>query len=96
MGKKDKFLPCPYCGGMIKADAESCTHCGSDENTGWSDNTYMDGISLYDDEDYGEMVQKEFGKNVQGTNKKVSVKTIIGAVLLLAIIFLFLKGIFLW
>lgn len=37
---------CPNCGADVPGNAKSCPECGSDENTGWSDDTYLDGISL--------------------------------------------------
>ena len=52
---------CPNCGGEVPRKAKACPHCGSDENTGWSENTYLDGIDLYDEEDYQNTLRKEFG-----------------------------------
>lgn len=57
-----EWVPCPYCGEDIESDASSCKFCGSDEATGWSESTYMDGIDLPDDDDYTESVQKELGE----------------------------------
>jgi len=51
---------CPLCGGEFKKGLRACPHCGSDENTGWSDKTYLDGIDLGDDVDYDELVKDEF------------------------------------
>ena len=51
---------CPYCGECIPRNATACTHCGSDELTGWSDNTYLDGIDLDDEDDYDELRDREF------------------------------------
>lgn len=44
---------CPNCGEPVPAKAKSCPECGSDENTGWNEQTYLDGVSLpyADDED---------------------------------------------
>ena len=28
--------PCPHCGELIREDATSCRHCGSDHETGWN------------------------------------------------------------
>ena len=55
-----KTFICPNCGGEVKIKAKVCPHCGSDENTGWSENTYLDGIDLYDDEDYQYTIEREF------------------------------------
>jgi len=45
---------CPHCGAELPGGSKSCPECGSDERTGWSEDTYLDGISLpgyEDDED---------------------------------------------
>ncbi len=59
--KKPTLVACPHCGETIKSNAKACPHCGSDELTGWSESTYLDGIDLADDVDYGDMVEREFG-----------------------------------
>ncbi len=59
-----RFAICPYCGEQIDAMAKACTHCGSDENTGWSEKTYLDGIDLVDDDLYEELREKEFTKKM--------------------------------
>lgn len=41
----DDFV-CPHCGAELPARAKFCPECGSDENTGWSEDTYLDGVSL--------------------------------------------------
>lgn len=41
----DDFV-CPHCGAELRAGAKFCPECGSDENTGWSEDTYLDGVSL--------------------------------------------------
>ena len=70
--RRDEKVPCPYCGEMINKNAQVCLFCGSDEQTGWSDQTYLDGIDI-DIENtttnknstkdfYDELVKNEFGK----------------------------------
>jgi hypothetical protein len=54
---------CSHCGGEIRADARCCPHCGSDEQTGWSSNTYLDGVGLPEDVSYEEIRQNEFGNS---------------------------------
>lgn len=44
----DDFV-CPHCGEELPKGSKFCPECGSDENTGWSDDTYLDGVSLPDD-----------------------------------------------
>lgn len=45
---------CPNCGADVPGGSKSCPECGSDDRTGWSEDTYLDGVSLpwsEDDED---------------------------------------------
>lgn len=46
----DYFI-CPHCEAEVPLGAAACPECGSDEKTGWSENTVYDGLLLYDDED---------------------------------------------
>jgi len=46
----DYFI-CPHCEAQVPLGAAACPECGSDEKTGWSENTVYDGLDLYDDED---------------------------------------------
>ena len=64
MSSNDHVL-CPHCGEEIARKAKACPYCGSDESTGWSENTYLDGIDLPDEESYKEAYANEFGKDVQ-------------------------------
>ena len=56
----DPTVMCPNCGEEIKKRAKVCPHCGADEETGWSDGTYLDGIDLPGDSDYEEIRRNEF------------------------------------
>jgi hypothetical protein len=58
--KQRQSFSCPNCGGTVPAKAAACPHCGSDEQTGWSEGTYLDGIDLGDDFDYEETLSGEF------------------------------------
>ena len=60
---------CLFCGMEIAEDAKSCRHCGSDENTGWSESQYLDGIDLDDDFDYDDAYNEEFGDGKTGSSK---------------------------
>lgn len=44
---------CPHCGADLPERAKFCPECGSDENTGWSEDTYLDGVSLPGEVDEG-------------------------------------------
>jgi hypothetical protein len=41
----DEFI-CPNCGAEVPANAKACPECGSDEKTGWSDDTIYDGTGF--------------------------------------------------
>jgi len=52
---------CPNCGATVPREAKACPECGSDEQTGWSEETHVDGIDLPDDSfDYEDFVKREF------------------------------------
>ena len=78
-----KYFTCPVCGGEVRMKAKACPHCGSDENTGWSENTYLDGIDLYDEEDYRETIRREFGTQRNRMNKRQLFITIVVGIILL-------------
>jgi len=78
------------CGFEVKQGATSCPQCGSDERTGWSQGTYLDGIDLGEDVDYEELRENEFGGSA-GKKPKISWVVIVAAVLLLLALVGFLK-----
>jgi hypothetical protein len=41
----DYFI-CPNCGAEVSMKALACPECGSDKDTGWSEDTMYDGIDL--------------------------------------------------
>ncbi len=85
------MVPCPYCGSPIRRTASSCPVCGSDERTGWSDGRYLDGIDLPDEDEYDEMVAKEFGLKSERKAKWRNWHSVTGAVVLLFFLFLLLR-----
>lgn len=53
---------CPNCGEDLPPKARSCPGCGSDENTGWSEEAQAAELGLPEDNfDYQEFTQREFG-----------------------------------
>lgn len=53
---------CPNCGAEVPHNAKACPECGSDENTGWSEEAYASSLDLPDEDfRYDEFVKKEFG-----------------------------------
>ena len=59
---RDEFI-CPNCGAEVSPNAKVCPECGSDEKTGWSDNTVYDGTGIEDPEefDYNDWKRREVG-----------------------------------
>ena len=53
---------CPNCGAEIPARARACPECGSDEQTGWSEEGQSDGLGLPEESfDYDDFIKREFG-----------------------------------
>jgi hypothetical protein len=53
---------CPNCGAAVPRAAKACPECGSDEETGWSEEAQASGLDLPDENfDYGKFVEREFG-----------------------------------
>lgn len=40
------YFVCPNCGAEVPLRALACPECGSDEDTGWSEDTMYDGLDL--------------------------------------------------
>jgi hypothetical protein len=54
---------CPHCGAEVPRNARACPDCGSDEQTGWSEQAANDHLGLPDDSfDYERFVREEFGE----------------------------------
>jgi hypothetical protein len=80
---KRSFI-CPNCGGVVNERAAACPYCGSDEQTGWSRNTYLDGMSFLDDDvDDEELAENEFPSHAPRRRVKITSKMIAGAIVLL-------------
>lgn len=93
MAKNNDTVACLHCGEQIPRNATACPHCGSDENTGWSDKTYLDGIDVGDEIDYDELAEQEFGIKSGKKKEPVSWQMIVGAILLIAFVVLLLRSI---
>jgi uncharacterized membrane protein YvbJ len=54
---------CPQCGAEVPPNALACPECGSDYETGWSEDADAQRLGLPDDNfDYDEFVKEEFGE----------------------------------
>lgn len=53
---------CPNCGAEVPPKAKACPECGSDEQTGWSEEALTGGLGLPDEDfNHDKFVEKEFG-----------------------------------
>jgi len=84
-----KTFPCPNCGFDVPQKAKACPHCGSDENTGWSDQTYLDNLGIYTEEDYQHTLIKE-GLVPKPKSKKGKLFTILVIIMLILFIFIYI------
>lgn len=85
MSSKKTFV-CPVCGVELKSGAAACYNCGSDDKTGWSEDTYLDGCDIpCDDDEYEELRKKEFN---QPRKKPISWVAITGFVLIVIFVLL--------
>jgi len=50
--RSNESFTCPNCGAEVPAKAKACPGCGSDEKTGWSDDTIYDGTDIDDPEEF--------------------------------------------
>lgn len=70
---------CPFCGFELHKNATSCPQCGSDKDTGWATDTYVEEV----EHDYEAAMQHEFE-----LHKKVKKdwKLFLATILILALI----------
>lgn len=68
--KRARTRPCPNCGEPVSSRALACPECGSDAETGWSDDTYLDGLELPDDDAYEEFLERELGVTRSGKGER--------------------------
>jgi hypothetical protein len=64
----DEGFICPVCGAEVPAKAAACPECGSDENTGWSENTVYDATGIEEPEEFGYEAWKR--KEINGATKR--------------------------
>lgn len=79
------WVACPHCGEEIPSRAKACRHCGSDEQTGWSEATYLDGVDLPEEGDYEDGLEAEgFSKAQPGKIRALIPVVALGLILLFA------------
>ncbi len=73
---------CPTCGATVPPNVRACPECGSDDETGWSEEAYAPKPDLPDDEfSYEEFVEREFGGGKPAPRKIHWVWWLVAAVL---------------
>lgn len=58
-----EYFNCPNCGEDVPIKAKSCPGCGSDENTGWSEDTIYDGLDLNEYDESSERIKTSLFQN---------------------------------
>lgn len=87
------WVACPHCGERIKRDAAACRHCGSDDRTGWSEDTYLDGVDLPEAGEYSAGLEEEgFAKPANPPGRAILAG--VSAVLILLFAFWLFGGMF--
>lgn len=89
MARRRGSFPCPVCGERVPAGAAACRECGSDESTGWSEDTLYDGLDL-PDPGYGDEPPAPRGGRAA---RDIATKEI-GALLVVVFLLLLLAGYF--
>jgi len=83
---------CPNCGAEVPPDARACPECGSDEDTGWSDEAHADRLGIPDETfDYGEFVKREFGGGKPPARRLRWLWWMVAVLLLIAFIWAFAR-----
>jgi hypothetical protein len=83
---------CPNCGAEVPAHAKSCPECGSDEQTGWSEEAHTGGLDLPEENfDYDDYVKREFGQKTPVPRGVHWFWWLTGIAVLLAFIFLWMR-----
>jgi len=94
-GKREEYFECPHCGARVRVGAAACPECGSDEETGWSENKWdadiPTGYGEEQDFDYDEFVEQEFPQHASGMRKKWFWRLVALLLVLMLLLFVFLN-----
>jgi len=92
MSLYEETFSCPNCDGEVRQGAKACPHCGSDKNTGWSDQSWKDGLGIYDEDDYNETIEREFKSGREKPGLKQTIYYITAILTVLVFIKVFIGG----
>jgi hypothetical protein len=73
--KEDSFV-CPHCGADVPVSAAACRECGSDNETGWSEDAHVweagipAGYADADDFDDDEFIERELPDHVETSARR--------------------------
>jgi len=62
------YFVCPVCGTEVPIKAAACPECGSDDETGWSEDTIYDGVNL---PEFEASYEEAFGDGVAKQSKSL-------------------------
>lgn len=83
---------CPNCGAELPPKARVCPECGSDEETGWSEEARYDGLDLPDEDfDYEHFMKREYGRRKPNSTHLNWLWWAIAVLILLGFAFLFFR-----
>lgn len=89
-GRKHPMFPCPFCGAAVRMGAPACRGCGSDIETGWSEerDSYAGdpgtGYGGDDDFDYEAWLRRELDEGPAPRRWRASLPQVCLAVALVA------------
>ena len=80
--RKEDYFVCPHCGADVPMSAAACRECGSDNETGWSEDAHVweagipagyGGDDDDDDLDYDEFIERELpGQSENSVRKRLT------------------------
>ena len=76
----------------MREGALACPECGSDEHTGWSEDTYVDGIDLPEEADVP-TVPDTFEEFERRTRPRRDLRRVIGFLILAALALALFRGV---
>jgi hypothetical protein len=80
------------CGAEVPRRAKACPECGACEKSGWSENRYLDGLNLPDENfNYEDFTARELGRRPKQTGKQ-RFWLIVAIIVIVSMVWLTLRG----